>query len=107
MASKCPLSTRSPTPGPASTSKTGLLYCILNSYQPCGYTSCVFLNRNVTLLHYLITILEQKYPKVSLIHEDLHNVPEAAKVKYVTKSHYYTHLRVSVSPKRVYVIENM
>lgn len=65
----------------------------------------MFLNRNVTLLHYLITILEQKYPKVSLIHEDLHNVPEAAKVKYVTKSHYYTHLRVSVSPKRVYVIE--
>uniref|UniRef100_A0A673G1Y6 Disheveled-associated activator of morphogenesis 1-like n=1 Tax=Sinocyclocheilus rhinocerous TaxID=307959 RepID=A0A673G1Y6_9TELE len=38
------------------------------------------IEKNVTLLHYLITILEQKYPKVSLIHEDLHNVPEAAKV---------------------------
>uniref|UniRef100_A0A672QK26 Dishevelled associated activator of morphosis 1 n=1 Tax=Sinocyclocheilus grahami TaxID=75366 RepID=A0A672QK26_SINGR len=38
------------------------------------------IDKNVTLLHYLITILEQKYPKVSLIHEDLHNVPEAAKV---------------------------
>uniref|UniRef100_A0A672PE58 Dishevelled associated activator of morphosis 1 n=1 Tax=Sinocyclocheilus grahami TaxID=75366 RepID=A0A672PE58_SINGR len=61
------------------------------------------IEKNVTLLHYLITILEQKYPKVSLIHEDLHNVPEAAKVKYapkMIKSHYYTHLRVSVSPKR-------
>uniref|UniRef100_A0A673I0Q1 Disheveled-associated activator of morphogenesis 1-like n=1 Tax=Sinocyclocheilus rhinocerous TaxID=307959 RepID=A0A673I0Q1_9TELE len=38
------------------------------------------IDKNVTLLHYLITSLEQKYPKVSLIHEDLHNVPEAAKV---------------------------
>jgi len=42
---------------------------------------CAFLNRNISLLHYLITILEQKYPKVCLIHEDLHNVPEAAKVQ--------------------------
>lgn len=39
------------------------------------------LHRNVTLLHYLITILEQKYPKVALIHDDLQNVPTAAKVK--------------------------
>uniref|UniRef100_A0A671QRV5 Disheveled-associated activator of morphogenesis 1-like n=1 Tax=Sinocyclocheilus anshuiensis TaxID=1608454 RepID=A0A671QRV5_9TELE len=38
------------------------------------------IDKNVTLLHYLITILEQKYPKVSRIHEDLHNVPESAKV---------------------------
>uniref|UniRef100_A0A8C2FLD2 Dishevelled associated activator of morphogenesis 1a n=1 Tax=Cyprinus carpio TaxID=7962 RepID=A0A8C2FLD2_CYPCA len=38
------------------------------------------IDKNVTLLHYLITILEQKYPKVSLIHEDLRDVPEAAKV---------------------------
>ncbi|XP_073683001.1 disheveled-associated activator of morphogenesis 1 isoform X1 [Garra rufa] len=38
------------------------------------------IEKNVTLLHYLITVLEQKYPKVSLIHEDLNNVPEAAKV---------------------------
>lgn len=83
-------------------------YCVLITYQPCSYTSCVFLNRNVTLLHYLITILEQKYPKVSLIHEDLHDVPEAAKVKYapkIIKSHYYIRLRVSVPPKRVYVME--
>ncbi|RXN08831.1 disheveled-associated activator of morphogenesis 1-like isoform X1 [Labeo rohita] len=38
------------------------------------------IDKNVTLLHYLITILEQKYPKVSLIHDDLQSVPEAAKV---------------------------
>ncbi|XDV42925.1 hypothetical protein PO909_011502 [Leuciscus waleckii] len=38
------------------------------------------IDKNISLLHYLITILEQKYPKVSLIHEDLHSVPEAAKV---------------------------
>lgn len=37
--------------------------------------------RNITLLHYLITILEKKYPKVMLFPEDLQNVPEAAKVK--------------------------
>uniref|UniRef100_A0A8C1XL25 Dishevelled associated activator of morphogenesis 1a n=1 Tax=Cyprinus carpio TaxID=7962 RepID=A0A8C1XL25_CYPCA len=40
------------------------------------------IDKNVTLLHYLITILEQKYPKVSLIHEDLRDVPEAAKVNH-------------------------
>ncbi|XP_076848536.1 disheveled-associated activator of morphogenesis 1-like [Brachyhypopomus gauderio] len=38
------------------------------------------IDRNVTLLHYLITLLEQKYPKVALIQDDLQNVPEAAKV---------------------------
>lgn len=41
MVSKCPLSTRSLTPSPASTSKTVLRYCIVNSNQPCTYTSCV------------------------------------------------------------------
>ncbi|KAI1897874.1 hypothetical protein AGOR_G00087750 [Albula goreensis] len=38
------------------------------------------IDKNITLLHYLITILEQKYPKVLLFQEDLQNVPEAAKV---------------------------
>ncbi|KAI4895588.1 hypothetical protein NFI96_000899 [Prochilodus magdalenae] len=38
------------------------------------------IDKNVTLLHYLITILEQKYPKVALFQEDLQNVSEAAKV---------------------------
>uniref|UniRef100_A0AAR2KT09 Dishevelled associated activator of morphogenesis 1b n=1 Tax=Pygocentrus nattereri TaxID=42514 RepID=A0AAR2KT09_PYGNA len=38
------------------------------------------IDKNVTLLHYLITILEQKYPKVVLFQEDLQNVSEAAKV---------------------------
>uniref|UniRef100_A0A8C9VRH3 Dishevelled associated activator of morphogenesis 1b n=1 Tax=Scleropages formosus TaxID=113540 RepID=A0A8C9VRH3_SCLFO len=38
------------------------------------------IDKNITLLHYLITILEKKYPKVMLLQEDLKNVPEAAKV---------------------------
>ncbi|XP_029900162.1 disheveled-associated activator of morphogenesis 1-like [Myripristis murdjan] len=38
------------------------------------------IDKNITLLHYLITILEQKYPKVALLSEELQNVPEAAKV---------------------------
>ncbi|XP_041928350.1 disheveled-associated activator of morphogenesis 1 isoform X1 [Alosa sapidissima] len=38
------------------------------------------IDKNITLLHYLITILEQKYPKVAVLHEELQNVPEAAKV---------------------------
>ncbi|XP_066532127.1 disheveled-associated activator of morphogenesis 1b isoform X2 [Hoplias malabaricus] len=38
------------------------------------------IDKNITLLHYLITILEQKYPKVMQFTEDLQNVPEAAKV---------------------------
>ncbi|KAJ8274874.1 hypothetical protein COCON_G00094990 [Conger conger] len=38
------------------------------------------IDKNITLLHYLITILEQKYSKVILFQDDLQNVPEAAKV---------------------------
>ncbi|KAJ8290311.1 hypothetical protein GJAV_G00011290 [Gymnothorax javanicus] len=38
------------------------------------------IDKNITLLHYLITIMEIKYPKVMLFPEDLQNVPEAAKV---------------------------
>ncbi|XP_051500628.1 disheveled-associated activator of morphogenesis 1-like isoform X1 [Myxocyprinus asiaticus] len=38
------------------------------------------IDKNVTLLHYLITILEKKYSKVMLFQEELQNVPEAAKV---------------------------
>ncbi|GAA6103695.1 disheveled-associated activator of morphogenesis 1b isoform X2 [Tachysurus ichikawai] len=38
------------------------------------------IDKNITLLHYLITILEKKYPKVMPFQEDLQNVPEAAKV---------------------------
>lgn len=37
--------------------------------------------RNITLLHYLITIIEKKYPKVFSLHEELKHVPGAAKVK--------------------------
>ncbi|KAK7904009.1 hypothetical protein WMY93_016616 [Mugilogobius chulae] len=37
-------------------------------------------DKSITLLHYLITVLQQKYPKVMTFSEDLKNVPEAAKV---------------------------
>lgn len=37
--------------------------------------------RNITLLHYLITILEKKYPKVLMFQEELASISEAAKVK--------------------------
>ncbi|XP_062326115.1 disheveled-associated activator of morphogenesis 1 isoform X1 [Osmerus eperlanus] len=38
------------------------------------------IDKNITLLHYLITVLEHKYPKVALFQEELQHVPEAAKV---------------------------
>uniref|UniRef100_A0A3P8WZB3 Dishevelled associated activator of morphogenesis 1b n=1 Tax=Cynoglossus semilaevis TaxID=244447 RepID=A0A3P8WZB3_CYNSE len=38
------------------------------------------MDKNITLLHYLITILEKKYPKVLQFQEELQSVPEAAKV---------------------------
>lgn len=37
--------------------------------------------RNITLLHYLITIVENKYPKVLNLSEELRDIPQAAKVK--------------------------
>lgn len=37
--------------------------------------------RNITLLHYLITIVENKYPKVLNLNEELRDIPQAAKVK--------------------------
>uniref|UniRef100_A0A4W6FG01 Dishevelled associated activator of morphogenesis 1b n=1 Tax=Lates calcarifer TaxID=8187 RepID=A0A4W6FG01_LATCA len=38
------------------------------------------IDKNITLLHYMITVLEKKYPKVAAFSEELQNVPEAAKV---------------------------
>ncbi|NWX99613.1 DAAM2 protein, partial [Nothoprocta ornata] len=38
------------------------------------------IDKNITLLHYLITIVEKKYPKVLLLHEELRDIPQAAKV---------------------------
>lgn len=38
------------------------------------------MDKNVSLLHYLITVLEDKYPKVAVFTEELPNVPEAAKI---------------------------
>uniref|UniRef100_A0A3Q3JFF5 Uncharacterized protein n=1 Tax=Monopterus albus TaxID=43700 RepID=A0A3Q3JFF5_MONAL len=38
------------------------------------------IDKNITLLHYMITVLEKKYPKVEAFSEELQNVPEAAKV---------------------------
>ncbi|XP_041826987.1 disheveled-associated activator of morphogenesis 1-like [Melanotaenia boesemani] len=37
-------------------------------------------DKNVTLLHYMISVLESKFPAVSAVSEELQNVPEAAKV---------------------------
>ncbi|MEQ2250550.1 Dishevelled associated activator of morphogenesis 2 [Ilyodon furcidens] len=38
------------------------------------------IDRNITMLHYLITIFEKNYPDTLYIQEDLRSVPEAAKV---------------------------
>lgn len=38
------------------------------------------IDKNITLLHYLITILEKKYPKVLMFQDDLRSISEAAKV---------------------------
>ncbi|XP_037652369.1 disheveled-associated activator of morphogenesis 1-like isoform X2 [Sebastes umbrosus] len=38
------------------------------------------IDKNITLLHYMITVLQKKYPKVTAFSEELLNVPEAAKV---------------------------
>ncbi|XP_064420822.1 disheveled-associated activator of morphogenesis 1 isoform X2 [Latimeria chalumnae] len=38
------------------------------------------IDKNITLLHYLITILEKKYPKIVHLHEELKHIPEAGKV---------------------------
>lgn len=38
------------------------------------------IDKNITLLHYLITILEKKYPKVLMFQEDLQSISVAAKV---------------------------
>lgn len=38
------------------------------------------IDKNITLLHYLITIVENKYPKVLSLSEELQDIPQAAKV---------------------------
>uniref|UniRef100_A0ABK0L8Q7 Dishevelled associated activator of morphogenesis 1 n=1 Tax=Rattus norvegicus TaxID=10116 RepID=A0ABK0L8Q7_RAT len=38
------------------------------------------IDKNITLLHYLITIVENKYPKVLNLSEELRDIPQAAKV---------------------------
>ncbi|KAM4013891.1 disheveled-associated activator of morphogenesis 1 isoform 2-T4 [Anomaloglossus baeobatrachus] len=38
------------------------------------------IDKNITLLHYLITVVEKKYPKIITLHEELQSIPEAAKV---------------------------
>nr|DBA14379.1 TPA: hypothetical protein GDO54_005360 [Pyxicephalus adspersus] len=38
------------------------------------------IDKNITLLHYLITVVEKKYPKVVSLHEELQSISEAAKV---------------------------
>ncbi|XP_044128146.1 disheveled-associated activator of morphogenesis 1 [Bufo gargarizans] len=38
------------------------------------------IDKNITLLHYLITVVEKKYPKIISLHEELQSISEAAKV---------------------------
>ncbi|XP_040267235.1 disheveled-associated activator of morphogenesis 1 isoform X1 [Bufo bufo] len=38
------------------------------------------IDKNITLLHYLITVVEKKYPKILSLHEELQSISEAAKV---------------------------
>uniref|UniRef100_A0A8C5MZS7 Dishevelled associated activator of morphosis 1 n=1 Tax=Leptobrachium leishanense TaxID=445787 RepID=A0A8C5MZS7_9ANUR len=38
------------------------------------------IDKNITLLHYLITVVEKKYPKILNLHEELKSIPQAAKV---------------------------
>uniref|UniRef100_A0A8C1XML2 Dishevelled associated activator of morphogenesis 1b n=1 Tax=Cyprinus carpio TaxID=7962 RepID=A0A8C1XML2_CYPCA len=51
------------------------------------------IDKNITLLHYLITILEKKYSKVMLFSEELQSVPEAAKVNMTELEKEINHLR--------------
>uniref|UniRef100_A0A8C9TMZ9 Dishevelled associated activator of morphosis 1 n=1 Tax=Scleropages formosus TaxID=113540 RepID=A0A8C9TMZ9_SCLFO len=55
------------------------------------------IDKNITLLHYLITILEKKYPKVLLFQGDLHNVAEAAKVSMTELEKEMNNLRSGLS----------
>lgn len=59
------------------------IYCTFDTFTApkVGSPQCVCVCRNITLLHYLITILEKKYPKVLMFQEDLQSISEAAKVK--------------------------
>ncbi|XP_038636205.1 disheveled-associated activator of morphogenesis 1-like isoform X2 [Scyliorhinus canicula] len=51
------------------------------------------IEKNITLLHYLITILEKKYPKVVNIYDDLHSIPDAAKVNLIELEKEFSGLR--------------
>uniref|UniRef100_A0A8C6SLM3 Dishevelled associated activator of morphogenesis 1b n=1 Tax=Neogobius melanostomus TaxID=47308 RepID=A0A8C6SLM3_9GOBI len=51
------------------------------------------IDKNITLLHYLITILEKKYPKVLMFQEDLKSISEAAKVNMTELEKDIGHLR--------------
>ncbi|XP_072345281.1 disheveled-associated activator of morphogenesis 1 isoform X1 [Scyliorhinus torazame] len=51
------------------------------------------IEKNITLLHYLITILEKKYPKVVTIYDDLHSIPDAAKVNLIELEKEFNGLR--------------
>ncbi|KAK2104273.1 Disheveled-associated activator of morphogenesis 1 [Saguinus oedipus] len=50
--------------------------------QPCHHQRGSWHNQllNITLLHYLITIVENKYPSVFNLNEELRDIPQAAKV---------------------------
>lgn len=54
------------------------------------------IDKNITLLHYMITVLGQKYPNVMSFREDLQNVPEAAKVNLTELENDIGNLRSSL-----------
>uniref|UniRef100_A0A8D3BZ94 Disheveled-associated activator of morphogenesis 1-like n=1 Tax=Scophthalmus maximus TaxID=52904 RepID=A0A8D3BZ94_SCOMX len=55
------------------------------------------IDKNITLLNYMITVLEKKYPKLVTFSEELPNVPEAA------KELHYQHAQSSHSPADKFV----
>uniref|UniRef100_A0A3Q3M2B3 Dishevelled associated activator of morphogenesis 1b n=1 Tax=Labrus bergylta TaxID=56723 RepID=A0A3Q3M2B3_9LABR len=54
------------------------------------------IDKNITLLHYLITILEKKYPKVLMFQEDLQSISVAAKVNMTELEKDINNLRSSL-----------
>ncbi len=58
-----------------------ILHVVFNPARSLCVSVLFCVCRNITLLHYLITILEKQYPKVLMFQEDLQSISEAAKVK--------------------------
>ncbi|XP_068999640.1 LOW QUALITY PROTEIN: disheveled-associated activator of morphogenesis 1 [Embiotoca jacksoni] len=53
-------------------------------------------DKNVTLLHYMISVLDEKNPKVAAFSEELQNVPDASKVNLTELEKDINNLRLSL-----------